>query len=168
MRPWDEIGDDQRRWTTMGVRDCLKMLQEDGYYLVLDRSWRRFRRLGRVRAERLARRREWKTESGNLLVAQPGDWWVVDESTSADGRRRQWSIGAHEFQQTYAAVPGQPNLFERTGRVDARRAELGERVESREGWEIAQDGDWLVRDTEGNQWFVPGDHFVANYARVGD
>jgi hypothetical protein len=117
--------------------------------------WQRFQRSGTVNAQRLEKPRTWKTESGQALHAQAGDWLV------SDGTGRFWSVRDDIFRATYRNVGG--DTWKRTGVVLARPARAGEVVDTLEGTVVAAEGDWVVQGGRGEQWPVPKDDFARHY-----
>lgn len=115
----------------------------------------RFRRAGEVWAWRLRAPREWRTESGDLLRGEAGDWWVV----SPDGAFR--SVSPAEFPKLYEQVSDQ--VYRRLGEVSARQVTEVEQLTSLEGEQTAQPGDWIVTDDRGNSWPVSDAVFRAGY-----
>ncbi len=72
----------------------------------MDEMWRWFKRSGIVHGERLQSAWRWKTSSGNVMQAEPGDWRLWD---SKDPEHR-WSITPCELELTYRQVaPGCSN-----------------------------------------------------------
>ena len=115
-----------------------------------------FRRRGEVRARLLAKPWSWRTESGAQMTAASGDWLVTDPETG-----RQWSADPAAFDASHEALGG--DRYRRTGIVQARPAQLGERVRTLEGPSVAAVGDWLVEGDLHERWLVPGPRFTAAY-----
>lgn len=116
---------------------------------------RRYRRTGVVSARRLTEARAWTTDSGDLLQAAAGDWWVVGR----DGRGR--GVAADAFAGTYAQVRG--DTYRRTGTVTARQTMEREVVQTLEGAATAEPGMWIVTDEAGRSWPVPDEEFRRGY-----
>lgn len=114
-----------------------------------------FRRRGTVSAQRLAKQRSWTTERGDVLDAQEGDWWVVDDA--GVGR----SVKPEAFAASYLEVS--PGRFRRVGLVSARRATVEEVVATLEGTALAEPGMWVVTGPDGDSWPVPDEVFRAGY-----
>ncbi len=123
-------------------------------------GWARFVRVGRVTARRLTKPLSWPTSSGEIMRAKAGDWIVSDMT---GGTR---SVTDTSFRASYRQLAG--DSWERTGRVLARPARVGERLSSQEGPAVAVSGDWRVRDEAGAEWFVPDSHFRTSYRQVVD
>ncbi len=121
---------------------------------------RRYRRAGTVTARRLTQAQTWTTDSGDVLQAQAGDWWVV----GVDGRGR--SVQPDAFEVTYQAVGG--DTFRRVGTVRARRVERREVVQTVEGPATAEPGMWVVTDDAGRSWPVPDAEFRRGYEAWDD
>ncbi|BDB45107.1 MULTISPECIES: hypothetical protein [Mycobacterium] len=122
--------------------------------------WRSFTRVGTVAAEQRHEAWTWKSDSGQTMRADAGDWEV-----RCDGKT--WSVRDDIFHATYEpAGPGDEGLWRRKGRVQARPAQPGETVNTLEGPTTAADGDWVVRGAEGEQWPVPGPEFARRYAEI--
>jgi hypothetical protein len=123
-----------------------------------DRSrplWQRFRRTGAVTARHLDKPWTWKTQSGQTLHAQTGDWLVTDSKGGS------WSVRDDIFHSTHRQVGD--DSWERTGFVMARPARAGEVVHTLEGTVVAAEGDWVVKGDHGEQWPVPKDDFARRY-----
>lgn len=114
-----------------------------------------FRRRGQVSAQQLDGPKQWRTEGGDVLQAQAGDWWVVSD----DGVGR--SVTPDEFQISYTLAS--PGRYRRVGIVTARQAEDREVVETLEGPATAEPGMWVVTGPNGNSWPVPDDVFRRGY-----
>lgn len=127
----------------------------------MDEMWRWFKRSGIVHGERLQSAWRWKTSSGNVMQAEPGDWRLWD---SKDPEHR-WSITPCELELTYRQVA--PGVFERTGSVEARPAHPGEVVATLEGNATARDGDWVIRSGEAT-WVVSPTLFAERYQPARD
>ena len=84
-----------------------------------------------------------------------GDWRVSNDSG------RSWSVAPEIFARTYEHVAG--NRWRRTGRAWARRAVPGEVIKSLEGRQIAVEGDWVIRGSQGEEWVTTSEHFAASY-----
>lgn len=115
----------------------------------------RFRRRGLVVARRLESPVEWRTEAGDVLRAEVGDWWVEGPA----GVTR--SVTDAEFRATYEEVS--PGRYRRTGTVTARRVLAPEVVDTLEGPASARPGDWVVTGPHGNSWPVPDEVFHEGY-----
>jgi hypothetical protein len=117
-------------------------------------GWHLFRRVGLVKAERLAEPETWTTDSGALMKGQAGDWRVSDGD-------RTWTVGTAEFERSYERV----NCgFRRRGTVMARKGRAGEVVSTLEGDVEVRPGDMIVRGEGGETWPVPPARFAAAYA----
>ncbi len=160
--PWSDLTPAAREKTRAGVVDTLFQLRALGYRPVrLDGGspWRSYRRVGQVRARRLADALSWQSDAGDRLSGVPGDWLVEDDT---GGSR---TVTDASFRATHRLVDGE--LWERTGTVDARRAVTGEVVTTQEGPVTAPLSAWVLRDGAGNQWVVGEDHFFAGYVPAG-
>jgi hypothetical protein len=120
-----------------------------------DTAWQYFRRRGVVTAERRSNRWTWRTDSGDEMVAEPGDWAVKDDL----GKIR--SVSASVFDSTHEEIG--PNQYRRTGRVKARPARPGEVIKTVEGGSVAAPGSWIVEGAGGEQWPVPAGRFESTY-----
>lgn len=120
-----------------------------------DSEWRPFRRRGEVTAEKRNRPWTWTTLSGEVMHAELGDWWVLDD----DGHER--SVAADVFEATHRRIG--PRRFQRCGTVLARRVSRRQVVQTLEGDVVAHEGDWIVRGSQGEQWPVPDEQFRAGY-----
>lgn len=112
-------------------------------------------RIGLVTARRLEYARAWRTATGDLLHALPGDWWVVSD----DGVSR--SVAPAAFDVSYRQISG--HVYRRTGRISARMAISAETVATREGEAQAMPGDWIATDAEGNCWPISPGEFARSY-----
>lgn len=122
-------------------------------------EWRRFRRTGTVRAERLTATLQWTTEGGDVLNGRAGDWRLTDGE-------RTWTVADEQFQRSYA--PADDGTYVRTGVVRARPGASGELVETLEGPVRVQPGDWVVQGSSGECWPVPAVRFAQSYAAVDE
>ncbi|TRY16881.1 hypothetical protein FOJ82_13490 [Tessaracoccus rhinocerotis] len=157
--PWKDLPEDRRktaRTNTLGsVELVLQVLAVQGIHPVRIAP-RRYVRSGEVRLVRTVgdAGESWTTETGQEMQAKPGDH-VLSDGT------REWTIGPEELAKTYRPVSA--DIWARTGEVTAQLAYPGETVESREGPQTAEAGQWRVTDDAGNSWLVPADKFEANY-----
>ena len=117
-----------------------------------------YRRRGTVVARRLTAPRTWRTESGDVLQAEEGDWWVVDDG----GRAR--SVRDADFRATHERVHG--HVYRRTGVMRARRVRDPEKVQTQEGVATAHPGMWIVVNDKGEAWPVPDADFRSGYEPV--
>ena len=118
-------------------------------------GWHRYTRRGEVTAQKRAHGWTWTTATGASMEAQPGDWAVTDDA----GAER--SVAAGVFEMTHEQIG--PERFRRTGTVLARCARGGEVISTLEGDVVAEEGDWVVQGSGGEQWPVPNSHFRENY-----
>lgn len=118
-------------------------------------TWHRFRRRGEVTAEVRESGWTWTTPSGDEMQAKAGDWAVVDDEG------REWSVAARVFESTHEEVA--PGRYRRSGEVQARRVAGREVVHTLEGDVLADDGDWIVRGQQGEQWPVHDAQFRESY-----
>ncbi|HEY7053284.1 MAG TPA: hypothetical protein VH496_14295 [Mycobacterium sp.] len=123
-----------------------------------DARWQCYRRLGEVTAEKREDAWTWRTKSGEVMSAQPGDWAVTDDAGS------ERSVAAGVFESTHEKVA--KDRYRRSGTVWARRAARREVVATLEGDVIANPGDWVVRGAQGEQWPVPDAQFRASYEAI--
>jgi hypothetical protein len=119
--------------------------------------WQRFTRVGMVIAEQQNAPWTWTSDSGHTMHANAGDWRL-----QADGET--WSVRDKEFRASYQHVDG--DQWRRHGTVSARPARPGEIIETLEGPNAANDGDWVVRGENGEQWPVPAHEFAERYNAV--
>ena len=120
-----------------------------------DEKWLHYQRRGEVTAQKRDHGWTWRTASGEVMTAQPGDWAVTDDSGS------ERSVAAGVFESTHEQVA--PHRYRRSGTVLARQAIRREVVSTLEGDVIANAGDWIVRGAQGEQWPVPDAQFRASY-----
>ncbi len=169
---WSLLDEQARSKARKGVRDSFALLASLGYHpfpLAAPNmaagspadaeEIRRFRRAGRVRAERQVGSWGWTTDSGHEMVGNAGDWLLTDEDGS------EWSIRDSDLRRTYRQIDD--TTWERSGLVWARAGKPGEVVESQEGPTIVRHSDWVVEDDEGNRWVVPATKFAASYLEDG-
>ena len=117
--------------------------------------WQRFRRRGTVTALQRGEKWTWTTQSGDEMVAEPGDWAVADEF----GELR--SVSAEVFESTHEKIG--PDKYRRVGVVKARPAVGGEVIATSEGQSAAAPGSWIVEGPGGERWPVPGRQFEETY-----
>lgn len=153
--PWDNIASDpaalNRALTSLA--STLSALQELGY-----RSrpqWQRFRRTGTVIAKQHPAQWSWTAASGQTMHAGPGDWEVRGAGNET------WSVREDIFRSTHQQL--NTTHWRRTGVVSARKAHPGEVIDTLEGPLAAQDGDWIVRGSAGEQWPVRPEIFAQQY-----
>jgi hypothetical protein len=120
-----------------------------------DSPWRRYRRHGEVTAEKRSSPWTWTSRSGEVLYAEKGDWSVVDDN----GHER--SVAAEVFEETHRRIGRR--RYQRCGTVLARRVSSRQVVQTLEGDVVAQEGDWIVQGSLGEQWPVPDEQFRAGY-----
>ena len=118
----------------------------------------RYRRRGEVRGIRLTEVERWTTSSGDVLVGEPGDWWVTDET---GGVR---TIKSEDFLATHELIAG--DRYRRSGTVSAMQVDSVTVVETPEGAATAQPGDWIVTASPDKNWPVPDAHFRSTYEAV--
>ena len=107
-----------------------------------------------VRAEPVPDNQEWTTAHGDVLHADPGDWWVID----GDDR---WSVAGPIFTDTYENVDG--DRYRKVATITAVAIDHPFAVETLEGTATGQPGDWLVRNPSGECWPVPAEVFARRY-----
>jgi hypothetical protein len=118
-------------------------------------NWQRYQRRGEVTAEKRDQGWTWRTTTGEVMEARPGDWAVTDASGS------ERSVAAGVFESTHEQVA--PGRYRRSGTVLARRVTEREIVSTLEGEGVANAGDWVVQGAQGEQWPVPDAQFRASY-----
>ncbi len=120
----------------------------------------RFQRKGEVLARRLETPIRWRTESGDVMSGEKGDWLV--ESVEAGVR----TVSPEDFEHTYQRVAR--GRYRRVGIVSARQVEEAEMVPTREGMTQARPGMWIVTSADGASWPVPAEVFAASYEEMPD
>lgn len=125
-----------------------------------EQSWHRYRRLGEVTAEKRDHSWTWRTDAGEVMIAQPGDWAVMDDAGS------ERSVAAGVFESTHEKMA--EDRYRRSGTVLARRTTGQETVSTLEGDVVANAGDWVVQGAQGEQWPVPDPQFRASYELLPD
>lgn len=136
---------------------------------------RRYRRIGTVHAERLTKDWTWSSSLNTTLESKEGDWRVTGPSGEPRG------VSKADFQRTHEPMDGRSRdddgEWQRCGVVLARRAgavvlpdEVEEWVRSREGWQWAGPGTWIVTDDGDptNSWVVTEDVLATTYERLDD
>lgn len=117
-----------------------------------------YRPTGRlVRAERLSTGGEWESSSGARMRSQSGDWLITD------GQQR-WSVDSTIFAATYELV--EDGWFRKVAPVRARRLDHSVRIETPEGEDTLQPGDWLVTGSTGECWGMSEADFRERYRPV--
>lgn len=154
---WSVVEDDPQKLgaAIKSVADTLWTLRQLGY-----RSrpvWQPFTRVGTVNAQQRSKPWTWRSQSGQTMQADAGDWEV-----QTDGET--WSVRDDIFQATYEHVDG--IQWRRRGNVLARPARPGETIETLEGPATAADGDWVVRGANGEEWPVPAQDFAQRYTEL--
>ncbi len=162
LLPWDELIARDPEFAVAAVKSLastLLCLRNLGYRSVPKQpggsGWRQYRRRGQVTAERLDHPWTWRTDSGEIMHAAPGDWSVIDDA----GQQR--SVAAEVFEATHRQVG--PRRYERCGTVLARRVNRRELVHTLEGDVTAAPGDWILQGAQGEQWPVRDAQFRAGY-----
>ena len=156
---WDALPPPARVRTSGGVRRALALLDVAGYRSQRETRMLPFRRLGEVRARRVAEAWSWQTESGATMRAAAGDWLVTDPESG-----RQWSADPAAFAAGHEPLGG--DRYRRGGFVQARPAQLHEQVQTLEGAAVAEPGDWLVEGDLHERWLVPVARFATAYEPV--
>jgi hypothetical protein len=155
MLSWEEVqsGRDALDRSLESVAQTLYALRELGY-----RSrpvWHTYRRSGTVTAEQRSAPWTWRSNSGDTMHANAGDWAVSDTDTES------WSVRDKIFRATYEHVSG--DVWRRTGTVRARPARDGETIATLEGPVLAVAGDWILKGAQGEQWPVSAERFSQRY-----
>ncbi|HZU49089.1 MAG TPA: hypothetical protein VFA16_17815 [Mycobacterium sp.] len=119
--------------------------------------WQPFVRSGTVTAEQRSTPWTWTSKTGDTMRANAGDWAVHQDGET-------WSVNDEIFRATYEHVGGR--TWRRRGRVLARPAQPGEKVETLEGCATASEHDWVVRGADGEEWPVSGDVFAQRYTEL--
>lgn len=156
--PWKELSDKDRAAVAAQLRVCFLHLEASGYTpfkQVPTVNWQRYRRKGLVTAVRRDSPWSWQAPSGARMWAKAGDWEVYEDGLAP------WSVTNEDFVRTYER--DEADQYRRVGIVRARQAVVGEEVISTEGVDAARAGDWVIEGDGGNNWIVPGDHFVTRY-----
>ena len=140
----------------LGYRSMRKLQPADEMRTASSESgWRSYRRVGEVGAEQRSSPWQWRTQRGEVMQAEAGDWAVTD----AKGHVR--SVAAAIFESTHENIA--PGRFRRTGIVLARKVIAPEPVATLEGDVMAQPGDWVVKGRRGELWPVPDERFLTTY-----
>lgn len=113
---------------------------------------------GKVRARRLEEARTWRTEHGDLLRADAGDWLLQD---AAGEDQRQWSVKDEIFRATY--VPCGEGVYRKSARITARQLTHPVTIATLEGDSTAAAGDWLAANRTGEFWPIPQAEFARKY-----
>jgi hypothetical protein len=116
--------------------------------------WETYERVGTVTAKRRWKRWNWTTAAGKTARALAGDWEVCDDG-------RSWPARNDVFRASYRHKHG--NRWERTGKVLARPARQGETIHTLDGPVSADDGQWVIQGSRGEQWPVPDGEFRRRY-----
>ncbi|MGQ7787939.1 PGDYG domain-containing protein [Nesterenkonia sp. K-15-9-6] len=112
-----------------------------------------------VRAQRVVEPHRWTTASGAVMEAKPGDWIVDDDG-------QQWSVDAEVFAETYEAVS--EGRYRKTGEVRARQIAQPTSLETLEGSDQLDAGDWVVQNASGECWGVSDARFRRRYQVLHD
>lgn len=172
LHPLSDLDDTNRAQaverTAQTLRGLLRVLEVLGFYPVAPSRrhdcWWVLQRLGQVRVVRVVEEAEqWRDDGGNLLRAEPGDYMIVDHPSGCSQR----TVKPDRFRATHRKRAGADAIYDRIGRVRARIAAVGERVDSREGPQTAGPGQWVLRDDSGAEWIVAADRLVNHYRMVG-
>jgi hypothetical protein len=155
MLTWEAVQSDPAalQRALESVAQTLYALRELGY-----RSrpvWQTYRRSGTVTAEQRSAPWTWRSNSGDTMRADAGDWAVTDSDTE------RWSVRDDIFRSTYEHVGG--DVWRRTGSVRARPARDGETIATLEGPVLAVAGDWILKGAAGEQWPVSAERFSKLY-----
>lgn len=163
LLPWSVLVDRHPEFVRAARRSLVSTLvnlRDLGYRSVpkavpADEGWRHYRRHGEVTAEQRSQGWTWRAPTGDVMNAQAGDWAVTDES----GDER--SVAAEVFPSTHRQVG--PGRYQRSGTVLARQATEREVIETLEGDAVANEGDWILKGPQGEQWPVPDRQFRDSY-----
>lgn len=93
------------------------------------------------------------------MRAEAGDHRVTDPSTG-----HQWSITDTALRAGYQSLGN--GVYMSGGAVRARQVGVGDapvHVETIEGPEVADQGDWIITDSGGRRWVVGNDWFRDHY-----
>jgi hypothetical protein len=155
--PWTQLTANYREKTIANVTNALNILHALGYRSAApaDRPWLEVSRRGEVTATVLDADWRWQTRTGDWLQARAGDYQVRNDEGET------WSVEPEIFSRSYRQVGD--DRWRRTGRVLAQPAVPGELVISREGPVFANQGDWIIKGTAGEQWITSAAHFAESY-----
>ena len=120
---------------------------------------RAYRAIAVAHATRVSEASTWTTPRGDSLVANAGDWWVMD------GQQRR-AVAGDVFALTYESVGG--GLYRKLVTVKAVSVDTPFSLQTREGRASGAAGDWLVRNPTGESWPVAHADFVRLYEPVAD
>jgi hypothetical protein len=156
---WEALPPATRQANVQHIGSILERLETIGYSAVLPDGGPEhataFARRGEVQAERLAAARVWAAADGSEMRAQPGDWWIRDES----GDER--TVRDAEFRATHRRVDG--HRWARTGEVRAWQVREPTTVRTLEGPVTAAVGDWIIQGLGGVRWPVPASQFERGH-----
>ncbi len=123
-----------------------------------------YKKIAPVTAEVSKEPFEWKTSDGQKMRAEAGDWKV----TQPDGRIT--SVKPSIFRKTYAPVGGRAGRragrYMKTGTTKAQQLDRPVDIDTLEGKNHGEPGDYLVTGPEGEQYVVPRAEFEALYRPV--
>jgi len=152
--PWHELSTTHRRRTVEGVQGVVERMATLG----LTPRRREFRRVGEVRARRLAEDLTWTSTHGDPMRGRAGDW-VISEPGHSDR-----TIAAARFGELHEPIGG--DRYRRRGIVHARPVSFPTSIDTLEGSATAQPGDWIVHGPGGEVWPVPATDFVRSYKEI--
>lgn len=157
---WKFLDDASRHYTIDSLQECFEHLARFGYQPTVEADMTRYQRCGRVTARRLQHPIAWRTDSGAVMHASPGDWQISDDNGQS------WTITDDALRRTYVEIGD--GIWERAGVVLARPARANEVVETTEGRDHGCASDWVIQDSTGNRWIVPNDRFKIAYEPAAD
>jgi hypothetical protein len=157
--PWADLPAEERSRAVDYLRSQLAQLEDVGFMPVVPRGGppeaAGYRRIGTVRARRLAARRPWTRRSGDQLHGDAGDWRVVD------GGGDERTVRDPEFRDSHEPLGG--DFWLRTGNYRAWQVSQAVVLRTREGRATALPGDWVVEGARGERWPVTDDQFRRSY-----
>jgi hypothetical protein len=160
--PWPELQARDRAAAIEQLRSQLTQLEDVGYMPIVPEGGppeaAEFQRVGTVRAKRLTSRRWWTRRSGDRLIGDAGDWWVLD------GNGEERSVRDMVFQASHERVGN--GRWRRTGTYRAWQVSEALVLRTMEGRARAQPGDWVVEGHQGERWPVTNDQFRRTYQRT--
>lgn len=95
-------------------------------------------------------------------VAKRGDWVVTNPQDASD----QYILGGKEKRSTYRPVAGKPGHFEKFGEVQAKRLTKPSIIETREGRQEANPGDYVIKNPLGEVYPISRDKFERKYSKT--
>ncbi|PQZ92923.1 hypothetical protein CQ018_10655 [Arthrobacter sp. MYb227] len=159
--PWAALCQESIRKNVAGVFDTMELLALMGFhpYRISGKDqdangWARYVRFGEVEAALLTVSTTWKTDNGDVLVGDVGDWEISHEG-------RKWTVKPDVFTKSYKFVG--EKRWQRIGAVFARTSLTDDHLDTLEGEASSKPKDMILFGLLGETWAVSPEEFHRSY-----